>query len=114
VEKIASILAGRLDAGGFFRNMVSAAGEHAMTYTVHHTTINGNYPHWCQYDGAYRTAENAIHRARNLVLDNGGYCYVLSHTGIVVFGTDPVALDRCILMGTNRHFAKPSNSGSGQ
>jgi len=76
------------------------------TYTVHHTQITGDRPHWYQLDGPYRDEQNAIRRARNLGLDHGGYVCVKDATNTTIFGTDPAALDHAISAGINKHFRK--------
>ena len=70
-----------------------------MAYTVHHTVADKI--HWMQYDGAYLCDQNAIRRARNLALDHGGYVCVKDRNGKVIYGTDPVQLDRAIDLSIN-------------
>lgn len=83
--------------------------ETDMAYTVLHTQVGSPAPHWYElerWQEAYR--ERAIRRARDYALNHGGYVCVKDHTGGVVFGTDPAALERAILAGMNRDFAKSS------
>lgn len=75
----------------------------AQTFTIHHTAIKGAAPHWYQLECA-ETLTKAATRARQYALDNGGYVYVKDASGDIVYGTDPVALDRSIASGLNRHF----------
>ena len=75
-----------------------------MAYSVQHTQQNIARPYWYQLE-AYNDPDKAIHRARNYALDHGGYVCVKDHTGKVVFGTDPVQLDRAVAEGRNRDFA---------
>lgn len=78
-----------------------------MAYSILHTEIHGAAPYWYQlerWDEAHRG--QAIRRARNYALDHGGYVCVKDNDGKVVFGTDPVALNRAIERGGNRHFTE--------
>jgi hypothetical protein len=75
-----------------------------MTFSIQHTAI-GRYPHWYHLESA-TDFQAAAKRARNYALDHGGYVCVKDGAGRVVFGTDPVQLDRAILNGTNRDFPR--------
>lgn len=75
-----------------------------MAYTILHTQISAR-PHWYQlerWDEGHR--KQAIRRARNYVLDHGGFVCVKDNDGNVVFGADPAELDRAIASGINRQF----------
>lgn len=78
-----------------------------MSYSIRHTFTGAQHPNWYfleRWDEAHR--ERAIQRARYYVQDHGGYICVKDHAGRVVFGTDPIALDRAIASGTNRDFRR--------
>jgi hypothetical protein len=77
-----------------------------MAYTIQHTAISDR-PFWYHletWDEGHR--EQAMRRANQYALDHGGYVCVKDSAGNVVFGTDPIQLDRAIIAGTNRDFPK--------
>lgn len=82
-----------------------------MAYAVHHTQVGSAKPHWYlleRWDEGHR--EQALRRARNYTLDHGGYVYVADHDGNIVYGTNPVDLDRAIARGTNRDFTQTATA----
>ena len=88
-------------------------GAGKMAYSVQYTKCIGSRadegvqrPFWHQLE-AYGNASQAMHRARQYALDNGGYVCVKDSAGTVIYGTDPVALDRAIILGINRYFTQP-------
>ena len=80
-----------------------------MPYSVQHTKQEGPRPYWYQLE-AYSDLEKATHRARNYALDHGGYVCVKDSNGIILWGTDPAALDRAIADGRNVHFRQVSQA----
>lgn len=75
-------------------------------FTVHHTLI-GERPFWYRLD-PWGDQTAATTRARCYALDHGGYVCVKDDTGKVIYGTDPVELDRAITAGINKYFSHPS------
>jgi len=76
-----------------------------MAYTIQHTSATGNAPFWYHLECA-KDLDGATRRARQYGLDNGGYICVKDASGVTVFGTDPVELDRAILNGINKSFPR--------
>ena len=79
-----------------------------MAYSVNHTKIEGQRPFWYlleRWDEGHRN--KAFQRARQYALDHGGYVNVTDSAGNVVFGSNPVDLDRAIISGTNKDFTQP-------
>lgn len=74
-----------------------------MSYSVQHAKIGGDRPYWYQLE-AYANQRAAMHRARNYALNNGGYVCVKDATGRVVYGTDPVQLERSVASGMNSYW----------
>ena len=66
-------------------------------------TATGPRPFWYHLE-RHDNREVAIRRANQYALDHGGYVAVIDWHGNVVFGTDPVSLDRAIEAGRNRDF----------
>jgi hypothetical protein len=81
------------------------------TYAILHTKIEGERPYWYQIE-TYSTSEKALHRARDYALNNGGYICVKADDK-VIFGTDPVELDRAIALGINKHFTREPRTAAG-
>ena len=84
-----------------------------MAYRVEHAKIEGPAPYWYlleRWDEAHR--EQAMRRARQYAIGNGGYVCVKDNDGNVVFGTDPAQLDRNIAQGGNKYFTAPSKIGA--
>jgi hypothetical protein len=79
----------------------------SQTFTIHHTKVSQDRPFWYRLEAASDRG-NAIRRAYQYALDNGGYICVKDHThdpmGEVIFGTDPVCLQLAIRDGRNRDF----------
>ncbi len=75
-----------------------------MTFTIQHTAV-GESPFWHHLE-SHKSEYAAISRARDYVLDHGGYVCVKDAGGRTVFGTNPIDLDRAILNGINRHFSR--------
>lgn len=73
-----------------------------MAFTIQHTAI-GACPFWYHLETA-KDLESAARRAWQYVLDHGGYICVKDASGVTVFGTDPIQLDRAILNGINKNF----------
>lgn len=72
-------------------------------FTIHHCKIESLAPHWYQLEFA-RDFDRACRRARQYALDNGGYVCVKDRSGEVVFGTNPIDLQRNIEQGQNRYW----------
>lgn len=79
-----------------------------MSFSIKHTQISSAAPFWYHLEYA-KDLESATRRARNYTLDHGGYVCVKNHDGKVVYGTDPIELDRAISKKINRHFTNVSN-----
>lgn len=79
--------------------------EQHILYSVAHCPVGGYSPIWYHLD-AHSTLESATRYARNYALDHGGYVCVRDKTSKTVWGTDPAALDRAILSGTNNSFPR--------
>lgn len=74
-------------------------------FTIQHTSVSGNYPFWYHLE-CCKDKQQAVRRANQYVLDNGGYICVQDEKGVVIFGTDPIQLDLDISNGTNRSFLR--------
>ena len=80
-------------------------------YAILHTKIEGERPYWYQIE-TYSDLQKSLHRARDYALNNGGYVCVKAD-GKVIFGTDPLELDRAIAQGINKHFIREPRTAAG-
>jgi hypothetical protein len=75
-----------------------------MSFTIQHTAI-GAAPFWYHLE-SHPSVLSAISRARNFVLDHGGYACVSDASGKTIYGTSPLDLDRRISAGNLPWFKR--------